>query len=80
MIELKNECTLEYGEEINRNFFIQIIYSMHRFGQADIHFILLSVIVFKKKDDIIQGISQLDDLMKVSVFQIYKQNKNEKFM
>lgn len=38
----------------------------------------ISLIIYKKTDDILQGISKLDYLLKVSVFQIYKDRELEK--
>lgn len=34
--------------------------------------IISTIILFKKTDDILQGISKLDYLLKVSVFQVFK--------
>ena len=39
---------------------------------------VLVIIVFKSNEDLIQGISKLDDIVKVSVFQTYrKKDKNK---
>ena len=37
-----------------------------------------SIIVLKDKDDILQGISQLDHLIKVSIFQVFKGGRKNK--
>ena len=40
--------------------------------------VIYSVIKFKRTDDILQGISKLDYYVKVSVFQVYKDNEKER--
>ena len=44
------------------------IEAMHRFGMIDIMLLPIAIILIKSKQDILQGVSKLDDLLKCSVF------------
>lgn len=63
-----------YVDECDKGTYLYLQLACLFFPLTNIQYLLclMSLIVYKKTDDVLQGVSKLDYLLKVSVFQIYK--------
>ena len=75
------DCYIDFKSSIDHNFDKHvhlIVIELFEKARVTFIFIILALVCFKRTDDILQGISKLDHLIKVSIFQVYKNKGRER--